>query len=51
MTRYIWELPVEIQQEIASALVEAGIFGADFERAMDGRVCDLEDAIDITPFK
>lgn len=48
MTRYIWELTTIEQQRIASALVEAGIFGEDFERAMDGRICDLEDTIDIS---
>ena len=51
MTRYIWELSVEEQQQIASALVEAGIFGEDFERAMDGRVCDLEDTISIDEWR
>lgn len=47
LTRYIWTLPQQVQQEIYIALLMAGVEGEDVERAMDGRVCDLEDTIDI----
>lgn len=47
LTAYIWMLPQQVQQEIILALLMAGIDGDDIERAMDGRVCDLEDTIDI----
>lgn len=47
LTRYIWTLPGEVQREILNDLLLAGIEGEDVERAMDGRLCDLEDTIDI----
>lgn len=51
MTRYIWTLSAEVQREIMAALLAAGIEGDDLELAMDGRICDLEDTIDISAFK
>lgn len=50
-TRYIWTLPQEVQCEILHKLLLAGIEGEDLERAMDGRVCDLEDTIDIRDWR
>ena len=50
MTEYIWRLPRSVQSEIMLALDLAGIEGEDFERAMDSRLCDLEDTIDIRPW-
>lgn len=50
MTRYIWSLSVEEQQLIYERLLLAGIEGEDLELALDGRVCDLEDTIDISEF-
>ena len=47
MTEYIWLLPSDEQAEILTALILAGIEGEDLELAMDGRLCDLEDTIDI----
>ena len=47
MTRYIWTLSQQEQAEIYTALLLAGIEGNDLELAMDGRICDLEDTIDI----
>lgn len=47
MTRYICTLPESEQQAIYAALLEAGIHGNDLERAMNGRICDLEDTIDV----
>ena len=51
LTSYIWTLPQQVQQEIYNALLMAGVDGEDVERAMDGRVCDLEDAIDIREWR
>lgn len=51
MTRYIWTLPVSMQQEIYQALLLAGVEGEDLERAMDGRICDLEDTISIEEWR
>ena len=51
LTAYIWTLPQLVQQEILDALLMAGIEGDDVERAMDGRVCDLEDTIDIRDWR
>lgn len=51
MTRYIWTLSSEEQAAIMTALLLAGIEGEDLERAMDGRICDLEDTIDIEEWK
>lgn len=51
MTRYIWMLPQDEQQAIYQALLIAGIEGEDLERAMDGRIIDLEDTIDVSPWK
>ena len=47
MTRYIWTLSRAEQAAIMTALILAGVEGEDLSRAMDGRVCDLEDTIDI----
>ena len=51
MTRYIWTLAASERFAIAMALINAGIGGDDFERAMGGRICDLEDTIDISEWK
>ena len=46
-TSYISELPKEKINEIASELVKAVEYTELVERALDGRVCDLEDTIEI----
>jgi len=51
MTRYIWALPRDEQERIYAALLMAGIEGEDLELAMDGRICDLEDTIDISEWR
>ena len=51
MTRYIWMLTQEEQAAIMTALILAGVEGDDLERAMDGRICDLEDTIDIREWR
>ncbi len=44
---YIATLRVDIQIEIARRLRAVGINGDDFERAMNSRLCDLIDTIEI----
>ncbi len=44
-TTYICQLPEKIRHEIAEELAKAGITD---EMAMNGRLCDLEDAINIS---
>lgn len=51
MTRYIWTLSQDEQAAIYTALLLAGIEGEDLELAMNGRVCDLEDTIDIEEWR
>lgn len=51
MTRYIWTLTAEEQAAIMTALLLAGIEGEDLELAMDGRICDLEDTINIEEWR
>lgn len=46
-TRYICTLPEHERKRIELALREAGIKGDDLRRAMESRVCDLADAIEI----
>lgn len=50
MKRYIFTMSHEEQAQIIEALHIAGIDGEDLERAMNGRICDLEDTINIRPF-
>ena len=47
MTRYICTLDRDEQERILFALLMAGIEGEDLELAMNGRICDLEDTIDV----
>ena len=47
MTRYICTLTTEQQAAIMTALLLAGSEGNDLELAMNGRICDLEDTINI----
>lgn len=44
---YVLMLRVDIQLEIARRLRNAGICGDDFDRAMNSRLCDLSDTIEI----
>lgn len=50
-TAYIWTLPQGIQQEIRTRLELAGVEDDDLELALDGRVCDLEDTIDVRDWR
>ena len=51
MTRWVVELPREQQWEIYVALLRAGVTGEDIGRGMNSRVCDLEDTIDVSPWR
>lgn len=48
-TSYICNLPMTIQVDIEAKLIECGMKGPELERAMSGRLCDLEDTINIKP--
>ena len=51
MTRYINELPRETQWSVYVELMRAGITGEDIARAMNSRLCDLENTIDIDEWR
>jgi len=51
MTRYIWTLSQDEQAAIMTALLLAGIEGEELELAMNGRICDLEDTINIAEWR
>lgn len=44
-TKYIFQLPVQKQKEILSLLEMMGISQEDIDRALNSRLCDLEDTI------
>lgn len=46
-TRYICTLPEHERARIELALMEAGIEGDDLRRAMESRVCDLADTVEL----
>jgi hypothetical protein len=49
-TLYIGQLPAETQKAIREELKKNGLNKEDIERGMDGRLCDLEDTIDIEKY-
>lgn len=49
-TLYIVQLPTEIQKEIKNKLISLGLNKDDIEKALSGRLCDLEDTINIKPY-
>lgn len=49
-TIYIALLPIEVQQEIKRELMNVHIEGQDLENAMNSRLCDLEDTINIKKY-
>ena len=51
MTRYICTLTTKQQAAIMAALLLAGIEGNDLELAMNGRICDLEDTINVEEWR
>lgn len=50
-TEYVGFLEAEDQWDIITQLVLAGIEDEDFERALDSRVCDLEETIDVSAYR
>ena len=50
MTRYVYTLSEDTQEEIREELRRAQLSEKEIEIAMSGRVCDIEDVIDITRF-
>ena len=46
-TTFICQLPQATQDTIRSELLNAGLDSNDIDIAMDGRLCDLEDTIEI----
>ena len=47
MSAYVPTLPRETQWRIYVALLRAGTTGSDLARAMNSRLCDLEETIEI----
>lgn len=45
-TKYVCSFPRMVQSWIISDLVAKGIEGDDLERAMNSRLCDLEDTLE-----
>ena len=48
---YIAELPITKQNEIKRELEKIGIHGDDLHRAMNSKIVDLEEIIDIKEFE
>ena len=48
--KYVYELHENIQEEIKKQLIEACIEGEDLELAMNSKLSDLEEIIDIDEF-
>ena len=46
-TRYVASMDTETREQIRNLLILAELDKEDIDRAMDSRVCDLEDTIDI----
>lgn len=46
----IQTLPIIFQTSITNELRQAGIKGEDLNRALSGRLCDIEDTIDIKKY-
>ena len=51
VTTYVNQLPAAIQLQIKAELIKVGITGEDFENALCSRLVDLEDTIDIQPYR
>lgn len=48
--KYVCELSNEIQDQIKNDLIEIGIEGEDLELAMNSKLTDLEDTINIKAY-
>lgn len=51
MTTYINQLPHATQFRITELLLEAGITGEDLENALESKLSDLADTIDLNELK
>jgi len=49
-TTYICQLPLSIQQAIKEDLLSLDLSSEDIQNALDGRLCDLEDTININQY-
>ncbi|MNB67629.1 hypothetical protein D3C87_914880 [compost metagenome] len=47
---YVYQLNSKDQELIKAALIKAGIKGSDLENAMDSKVVDLKDTINVKKF-
>ena len=50
-TTYVNQLPAAIRLQIEAELRRVDITGEDFENALCSRLVDLEDTIDIQPYR
>lgn len=50
LTQYITQLPPETQQSILSDLTKLNLTPEDIDNAMNSRLCDLSDTIDISKY-
>lgn len=50
-TQFIDQLDTEVQEAIRSELEKCRLSSEEMEIAMSGRLCDLEDTIDIEEYK
>lgn len=48
--KYVCELNENVQEEIKNQLIEAGIEGEDLELAMNSKISDLAEIIDVNEF-
>ncbi|SPU40628.1 Uncharacterised protein [Lysinibacillus capsici] len=51
ISTFIALLPFPLQKDIQADLMNAGILGEELEIALSSRLCDLEDVINIEPYK
>lgn len=49
-TTHISALPKEAQEEIKNILIQTGAEPEDMEAALNSRLCDLEEVINITDY-
>ena len=51
ITSFIALLPIQMQEEIKKELLDSGIKGKELEIALSGRLCDLEELVDLKLYK
>lgn len=50
VTAFIVTLKTELQRQIRDELIKKGLASDDVEKAMNSRLCDLENTIDVYRF-